>query len=287
MKNLTQIERFRNLVDFIEKNFMQDIAADDIQEHSFYSYRNMNRIFQALQHETIGQYIKRLRLEKAAEFLKYSTTSITDIAFELGYNDLASFSKAFKKKYKCSPAAFRSSEKMKIEITDKIISDVEEKPTKLLAFEIETLPDFEVLFLQYQGSYENIKGIEKTWKQLVQYAFKKNLITKESILLAEILDDNEITESIFCRYNAAIALNKPLDFTPKGFFQAKIISSQKYAKFLHKGSQESSFDTYNLIFGKWLLENEYELADKAILEFYLNDEVPEEELLTEIYIPIL
>ncbi|MGG6229773.1 AraC family transcriptional regulator [Tenacibaculum sp. SDUM215027] len=289
MKNTTQVERFNKLLDFLEERFKTSIDIHEIEDISFYSYRNINRIFLALQHETIGQFLKRRKLEKAAEYLKFSDNEISDIALEIGYSDVAAFSKAFKKYFHCTPSRFRSSYTLQQKITNQILEKSNEKNESLLKFEIETLPTFQMLYLQYQGTYENVKGIEKTWKQLLKYADKHNLLTDKTIVLGEVLDDDEITESINCRYNAGIILTEAQKIEVEGTFKVKEVTSQKYAKFIHKGSHKSCFETYNTIYAHWIYEVQLEFADAPTLEFYLNDEenTSQEELITEIYIPVI
>ncbi len=289
MKNSTQLERYQRLLKFLEEKFKTSIETKDIEAVSFYSYRNINRIFLALQHETIGKFIKRRKLEKAAEYLKFSNTEISDIALEIGYGDIAAFSKAFKKHFRCTPSRFRNSFDLQQKITNDLIKVEERTEIEELQFEIETLPSLKTLFLQYQGSYENIKGIEKTWKQLIKYAYNNKLLSDGTVVLGEILDDDEITESIYCRYNAGIILPENSDFSPKGLFDIKEISSQKYAKFIHKGSHETCFETYNKIYARWMFDVQLEFEDLPILEFYINDDNinPEEDLITEIYIPVV
>ncbi|CAL2081224.1 AraC family transcriptional regulator [Tenacibaculum sp. 190524A02b] len=289
MKNETQVERFNKLLNFLETRFKTSIDVHEIEDISFYSYRNINRIFLALQHETIGQFLKRRKLEKAAEYLKFSDSEISDIALEIGYSDVAAFSKAFKKHFRCTPSRFRNSYTLQQKITNEILEEPIKKNNPLLRFEIETLPTFQMLYLQYQGTYENIKGIEKTWKQLLKYAYSNKLLTDETIVVGQILDDDEITESINCRYNAGVILANKQKIEEKGMFKVQEVPSQKYAKFIHKGSHESCFETYNTIYAHWIYVVQLEFADAPILEFYLNDEedTPQEELITEIYIPVI
>lgn len=289
MKNSTQVERFNKLLDFLEKRFKTSIDINEIEDISFYSYRNINRIFLALQHETIGQFLKRRKLEKAAEYLKFSDNEISDIALEIGYSDIAAFSKAFKKYFRCTPSRFRNSYTLQQKITNQILEESNKKNESLLKFEIETLPTFQMLYLQYKGTYENVKGIEKTWKQLLKYADKRKLLTDKTIVLGEVLDDDEITESINCRYNAGIILTEAQKIEVEGMFKVKEVASQKYVKFIHKGSHESCFETYNTIYAHWIYEVQLEFADAPTLEFYLNDEenTSQEELITEIYIPVI
>ena len=286
LNNITQIERYKNLVKFIYENFKEDIHIKKIEEISHYSYRNINRIFQSLQHETIGKHIKRIRLEKAAEYLKYTHQQVSDIAINVGFSDVASFSKAFKKRFNCSPIAFRQT----IEINEKINKEVIENTTQeKISFSTKTLPIFEILYLEHKGNYNNIKAIEKTWDIFIKYCEKKQLISDKSIFFSETLDDNKITDNFQCRTNVAMILNKTIDFVPEGLYQIKTHTAQKYAKFIHKGVTEKLEETYNHIYGSWITDVQLEFADKPILEFYINhhEKIEEENFITEIYIPVL
>ncbi|NOU91734.1 helix-turn-helix domain-containing protein [Paenibacillus sp. LMG 31456] len=50
------------------------------------------------------QYVLRMRMDKAAAMLSEASLSITEIALSVGYSDLYSFSRAFKKYFGCSPS---------------------------------------------------------------------------------------------------------------------------------------------------------------------------------------
>jgi AraC family transcriptional regulator len=284
-KNLTQLQRYKQLLKFIDENFKEDINIEKIEKVSFYSYRNINRIFQSLHHETIGKHIKRIRLEKAAEYLKYSDNQVSEIAIEVGFSDVAAFSKAFKKKFNCSPISFRQTAQTINKINQQT-SD--EQSQNSISFEIEILPEFEMLYLEHRGDYQNAAAIESTWKTLIKYCEKQQLISAKTIFFSETLDDNEITEQFNCRTNVAIVLEKPLNLLPEGLFRVKKHQPQKYAKFIHKGANEQLAETYNQIYSRWMMDIQLEFADKPTLEFYINHDetTAKEALITEIYIPV-
>lgn len=288
MRDSTQIDRYKKLLTFLNEHFKEAVNIEKVEEVSHYSYRNINRIFQALHHETIGKFIKRMRLEKAAQYLKYSNETITDIAFEVGFEDIASFSKAFKKKYACTPSAFRSSSMVTADITRKLLYPQNDSVRPAIPHTIEFLPDFEFISLSYKGAYENLSAIENVWGQLFKYADAKDLLSHNTIYFTQILDDEEITDSIHCRIVLGIILEQKLPFEPEGLFEVRIHKRQRYAKFIHRGSHESSTDTYTKIYASWLIDIKLELADLPTLEFHPNDNgnTPPEELITEIYIPI-
>lgn len=288
MQNKTQIDSYKRLIAFLDKNFKEEINIKKVEEICYYSYRNMNRIFQALHQETIGKYIKRIRLEKAAQYLKYSAHKISEIAFDVGFEDIASFSKAFKNKYGYTPSAFRNkTESMQEIIRQSFLSEGNSHRAKI-SFEVEYLPDFDFLAIEYKGAYNDIPLIEEMWELFLKYAEEKEMCQEDSIFMAEFLDDDEISDQINCRCNLALILDKPLAFEPQGFFKVKKHHRQKYAKFIHKGSHETCAETYNKIYAFWMFDVNLALADLPTLEFYPNDAptTPPNELITEIYIPV-
>jgi AraC family transcriptional regulator len=288
MSNATQLARYKKLLSFIDNNFKEDINIEKVEAVCHYSYRNINRIFEALHHETIGKYIKRLRLEKAAQYLKYTRLGVSDIAYEVGFEDRAAFSKAFKKKYAASPSAFRSSSELDMETVKQFLLKEEGVEREELQFEIEFLPAFEYIFLAYRGAYEDILAIQETGQQSYNYVEEKGLLTDRSIFMTQIVDDSEISDSIHLRYNLAFVLEKSLSFELEGLFRIGKHTEQRYAKFIHQGSFESTFDFYEKIYAYWMLDVGLELKDLPTLEFYPNyDElILPEELITEIYIPV-
>ena len=287
MPNEIQIERLKKVRDYIERHFQEDLQSEQVEEICFYSYRNINRIFKAVYRESIGAYIKRLRIEALAKDILYTDASITEIAFDGGFNDLQAFNKSFKSIYGCSPMQFRKQTEMKERKWFTFNKSRIMKESDKMKYREETIPELHVLYLPFEGEYQ-VKAIRESWNGLIEYAEKHNLLNDETLYLGEVLDDEEITHPERCRYNCAITIEKELEHDPAGFFGRKSIPEERYAVFTHKGSYESTEETYELIYGKWLLEKPFDLVDKPVLEFYLNDEMDtkEEDLLTEIYIPI-
>lgn len=288
MKQNPQLLRYKALLSYIEDHLSEEINIETVEEICHYSYRNINRIFEAIHQETIGKYIKRLRLEKAAQYLKYSDLGVSQIAYEVGFEDRSAFSKAFKSKYHLSPLAFREDSASILEQQLQTLLSNEDQERQKLEFEIQYLPNFDYLFVEYRGDYENTAAIEKAWKSLLEYAGEKELLTDRLVFMTEIIDDAEISDDINSRYNQALVLEKPLKIEPESLFRTKKHLRQKYAKFSHKGSDRSRFDLYNRIYAFWMLDVDLELADLPILELYPNfdEKLPESERLTDIYIPV-
>ncbi len=55
---------------------------------------------------TIPQYVRQVRMERAAELLKSGKFNVTEAALEVGYNSLSHFSQAFCETMGCCPGLY-------------------------------------------------------------------------------------------------------------------------------------------------------------------------------------
>jgi AraC family transcriptional regulator len=287
MENPTQLERYRRTIDYIQKHFTGQIGIPEIEAVSFYSYRNINRVFRALHGETIGKYINRLRLEKAAQILKYSEEQVSNISLQVGYVDVAAFSKAFRKRFGCAPTAFRETvtvwQPRSREPDQAAISDYPP-----LEFDIVELPAMELFFLEYRGDYADHGAILQTWDRMVDYLVHHELLHEEMIFLGEMLDDEDISDELHCRYHAAVVLPPSLRPAANGHFRTRTTQPGRYVRVFHRGSNHNTEATFSHIYARWMKDVRMEFADRPMLEIYHDplDEKPEKERVTEICIAV-
>ncbi|WP_454045150.1 helix-turn-helix domain-containing protein [Chryseobacterium sp. Marseille-Q8038] len=97
----------------IEANLFSQLTIEQLAEQSNLSLSSFKREFTKLYSDTPANYIRNKKLEKAAELLLLSDERITDIAFECGFNDLATFTKNFSDKYRVTPSNYRQEQKGK------------------------------------------------------------------------------------------------------------------------------------------------------------------------------
>lgn len=103
-----QKEAVRKVIDYIEQNMETEINLDKISKRIGYSKFHLNRVFAERTGITIYKYLQNRRLTIAAEKLVKTDKSITQIAYETGYDTQQSFSFAFKQLYSYSPKTYRN-----------------------------------------------------------------------------------------------------------------------------------------------------------------------------------
>ena len=95
------------LMEVIETNLSNaDFNIANLSKEVGMSKAVLYKKFNALTKLPIGDFIKSLRLKKAAFLLINDKFNVSEIAWEVGFNDRKYFSKEFKKKYGKSPSDF-------------------------------------------------------------------------------------------------------------------------------------------------------------------------------------
>ena len=104
--------RVYQIQEYIERHLCDtDLSPAEIARTFHMSTRNLHKIFVASQ-ITVGNYIRKRRLERAREILsdrQFLDLSIADTALMVGFKNLAHFSSAFKAMYGLPPLQFKSS----------------------------------------------------------------------------------------------------------------------------------------------------------------------------------
>ena len=103
----TQSTTFKNFLKILEENFNRPEGVDFYADKLFMSSRNLNNICQSIMHKSVSEIIEARKLMEAKNLLIYSEKSVSEIGFELGYNEKAYFTNVFKKKTGSTPTEFR------------------------------------------------------------------------------------------------------------------------------------------------------------------------------------
>ena len=98
----------KEALNYIEQNFQNDISVEGIAQFCGLNSTYFGRIFKGAVGKSPQEFLLSYRMTKAAELLKLTRLSISDVGNAVGYPNQLHFSRAFKNTYGVSPREWRS-----------------------------------------------------------------------------------------------------------------------------------------------------------------------------------
>ena len=105
--NSSDIKALNEAHDILCAEFSNPPSIKELSQRVFLNEQKLRVEFSHYYHSTIGQFLRSLRMTKAANLLAATDQSVSDIASEIGYSNSSNFSRVFKKVYGMTPFEFR------------------------------------------------------------------------------------------------------------------------------------------------------------------------------------
>ena len=102
------LDRLRDILKYVETNYSDKISIADAADICGFSQSHFMKFFKQNMAVSFTDYLNDYRLTMATRLLVSSSDSIVNIAAETGFDNLSYFNRLFKRKYGCTPTAFRN-----------------------------------------------------------------------------------------------------------------------------------------------------------------------------------
>lgn len=285
-------ERMLKVLEFIQGHLDEDVLLEDLAEVACFSPYHFHRIFRGMIGESVKGHVRRLRLERAAQRLKHSRRSITDIAFEAGYEAHESFTRAFGDMFGASPKGFRQSHREMNNGSDTVPHRRNSKRDYLIGqvsgstdmkVEIVEMKSTTLAYVRHVGPYHQCG---RAWERLCQWAGPQGLLSPGCQFMGLCYDDPDVTTPERIRYDACITVDE--DVKPEGEIGVRRLDSGYYAMTTHIGPYDKLSEVYAQICGQWLPAHGYEIASQPSVEIYQNspEDTEPQDLITDIHVPL-
>ena len=276
----------------IQQHLDEPMPLGELAGVACFSAYHFHRVFKGMVGESVGEYVRRLRLERAAGQLKQGSASVVEIALGAGYDSHEAFTRSFKTAFGAAPTQFRLARKMELAEAPSGIHF--QKPITVrfrtlhrggsMKVEIKQLQPMRVAFMRHVGPYDEVG---KTWDQFLTVMGKDGYLAGNPMMLGVCHDDPDVTPPAKVRYDACLTVDE--EFSPSGEIGVATVAGGAYAMTTHTGPYNEVGRTYSEFLGQWMPRSGYELGNTPCFEVYVNDpeSTPPEELLTDIYAPLV
>jgi len=104
--------RIREIKQYIAEHYDNpDLNREMIARYIRVAPSYLSTLFKKETGQGLNDYINHYRIQKAMELLKSSRYSISEIAFQVGFNTVKNFTRIFKEHFGCTPSEYREKEK--------------------------------------------------------------------------------------------------------------------------------------------------------------------------------
>lgn len=108
-EDLPSLERINTVLDFLNKNYAQDLSMGDLCALVGMSESGFSRFFQRTTGNTFTDYLTHLRISKACQLLLHTEQYVNSVCQEVGFRNIAYFNRRFLEFKGTTPTEFRRS----------------------------------------------------------------------------------------------------------------------------------------------------------------------------------
>ncbi|MBB5321642.1 AraC family transcriptional regulator [Marinobacter oulmenensis] len=246
-----QIARINDVLYEIHRDTSAELSGRALAQIAAYSEQHFHRVFQEVVGEPVHQYVRRTRLEQAANQLMFDRKRpVLDVAEQCGFASLSSFSRAFKATFGVTPGRWRAEEqdtKSRPYLADDEIATAYERlqSVALPVPDLVELPVQPVAYVRHQGYGRDIRLAWQTlqvWAEAEGQPFETQLGLHHSNPAWVPLDQ--------CRYVACLAIDKPV--LRRGVVNSMCIPGGLHAAFDLSGRYGELLPYLSKILDKWV-----------------------------------
>ena len=211
------LERVNEALHHIHSQLAAGLDINALARTACYSVHHFQRIFREITGESVHDYIRRSRLEWAANLLVFNPESpIIEVANECGFKSSASFNHAFKTYFGYTPGAWRKEGyDLKSQALKQNWSDSTGNPHseyyRALPIAGEHLPDVRLKRLEsVRVAYIRHRGydpaISECWQRLLHWAESQGIDSADQQMLGLHHSNPDLVPFDQCRYVACLTV---------------------------------------------------------------------------------
>jgi AraC family transcriptional regulator len=267
----------------IDQHLDQPLDLNALAEVAHFSPFHFHRLFSAWMGETVGDYLRRRRIDVAAMRLaSQPRTKILNIALSVGFGSAEAFTRAFKSRFGCSPTIWRTQQSA---LRDKHSNpgqangnpsqtsailftehDDSQKPNKESPMKVSLIDrqPVTIAYLRHLGPYG--EPISRFWHETYVPWATMNKLGPDHARYGISHDDPSITAPEQCRYDACAEVAP--DFVASGGAHKTTIPGGRYAVLGFKGTANQIGEAWAGLLRDWLPSSGLQLDARPCFEYY-------------------
>lgn len=272
--------RMHAVLEHIDRHLDAPLDLPTLAAVAHFSPFHFHRLFQAWMGETLGEYLRRRRLELSAmRLVAQPRLPVLQAALSVGFGSSEAYARAFKARFGLSPSAWRARE-IALRRAKRNLGQVGRNPDQAAvaaagehgvpfpssedsAMHVRLIdrPPVRIAYLRHLGPYG--PGIERFWQQQVgPWMQRHGLLGAPRYGISH--DDPDVTAPERCRYDAAVEVLA--GFVPDGGALVTVLPGGRYAALHFHGTSAEIGAAWAALLRDWLPESGLQLDGRPCFE---------------------
>ncbi|MCV0424442.1 MAG: AraC family transcriptional regulator [Roseibium sp.] len=284
-------QRFARVLTEVERSLDEPLDIRGLAGVAAYSRFHFQRQFSAFFGVSITEYQRLMRMKRAGQQLAFRpSVTVTEIAYDAGYENLESFSRIFKRVFRQTPSEFRKAADWTawhqtydplIELKGQFMPVGNPDFTSL---RISEFPETLVAVFEHKGPQSDLPA---SVQKFIAWRKENALPPSKSATFNILYYDPKSTIPEDFRFDICCAVSGPVTDNEHGVV-TKTIPGGPVAVVRHTGSLDFAERTIRALYRDWLPQSGRELRDFPLfvqrLSFF--PDVPEHAAQTDIFLPL-
>jgi AraC family transcriptional regulator len=312
------VGRIERVADYVYAHCGEDFSIDDLADVAAFSRFHFHRIFASVTGETVADFVKRIRLQRAASLLvDRPADPVTGIALAAGFSSPSVFARAFKERFgvtasewrrlgsgdRCARAGSTDGQALgtdrqaesrpgqDVEARDPYSPGIlfaemrrKEMPKLKLSVEVKDLPEMTVAYARHIGPYNQIP---EAFERLGRWARPRGFYAVPGCKSLAVYHDNpDNTDESKLRSSACVTVVPGTEVS--GDINLMTIPGGKYAVARFEIRPDQFGEAWDALMGEWFPSSGWQPDDRMCFEVYLEDpeDNPEGHFVIDICEPV-
>jgi len=304
--------RLNRAIDYIRDHFAEELNLTKLAEVACFSKYHFHRIFRTLLGETVSDFVRRIRLEKAVGMLTLDKDkSIIDIALDCGFSSPQNFAKAFRAYFGATPTFVRAEynwdsmrDKFGAGAGEDEAAPIQGGPNtedycvqshllmrKIIEqripmqVRVTEMPVHRVAYVRSVGPYRR-ETVEPAFVRLLTWAMPRGLVNEKTLIIGAMWSNPMVTPTEKCIYDACITV--PESVKSDRSINIQSLPGERFAVYHCEIEPHEHLEAWMKLIIHWLLSSGYQPDRRPFYEIIYNfrEEFPLRRHIVDLCLPV-
>ncbi|MCH9684144.1 MAG: AraC family transcriptional regulator [Deltaproteobacteria bacterium] len=251
--------RVHHVMDHVRRNLAGDLSLETLARQAHFSPFHFHRIFKVVAGETVAQYTRRCRLERAAYLMMAAPSRMLgSIALEVGFSSQSDLSRSFRREYGLPPSTWDRKTALHGQPIPQPLPGVEISADAPPQAVVRRHPACRLAYVRVREPFVT-DALQQGYQVLVEWLEQRGVAWRDLQVLGLSWDNYETTPLHKVRFDIGFVVSSPLQ--PDGEVGIQSLPAVEAVDVHVDGSLPLIAQAWDYLYEQWLPRSRYEPDD--------------------------